>query len=245
MKKLLAMTLVASVAGVVSAELDCGPGEVPVVCQPMVYNVKFNGKTTVGRPLTTRDIVTDCGPTEQGGTVIYRVPGSLAIDGWIAYCDCDCTAVLEIGSADDAAFWASRPARGVVDMDNEVTFINVIGLNKGQAEILSDFSGTIDFGGDRQQGFDWTAAALGTFNPRAGRFNAFSGSFAGRMDPSYSFVRGDFCSPSLVWECDELGGAPDIVMDTVAFGNWAVRYNAAASKAYSNGRTPNTPAWAR
>ena len=249
MKKLLVMTLAVAAASVVWAS-DC---VVPTAKCAMVYQIKFVGKTTVGRPTTTV-AATQCSISAQG---VVRVPAALAIEGFVAYCDCKCAdegeaIAVDINKATLQVFWATRPNRGGVEFsdESEQTFIHVIGLRKNQAEIAYVFEGEIDYGANRVQEFSWNASALGTFNPNAKRFNSFKGSFAGTMDASYSFVK-DHCVPSIVWDCDLFEiGAGETDQDayefqpTVAFGNWAMRYNAGASKAYSAGRLPKFPSWA-
>jgi len=278
MKKLLVMTLAVSAASVMMAT-DCAPPQVDDPDCATVYNVKFSGKTTVGRPVSKAEAAPLCEP--DGGSseaFLARIPGSLNIEGWVAYCDCDCDNVFDIENG-ESMFWATKPSRGWVDMSNNLSeqyitvgdtrivgggplagsvildsvvtntvdnnFIQVIGLKQNQAEISSVFGGTY-YHERGDQYFEWTASALGAFNVKARRYTSFSGSFAGWMEASYSFVKKipepiDPCDQTRVWTCglSSLGDAED----TVAFGSWSVRYNASASKAYAKGKPPKTPAW--
>ena len=285
MKKLLVMTLAVSAASVMMAA-DCTPETPDPVDCGTVYNIKFTGKTTVGKPITTKEAASLCDPdSDSTSAFLARVPGSLTIDGYVAYCDCGCAAeVLDLESG-TSLFWATRPAKGAVDMVNNIngsesftvltnlethvgarsdnivldsigtnnvtvghdSFIHVIGLKQNQAEIFSVFGGTVVYtAGSLDQDFEWNASALGTFNTKAHRYVSFSGSFAGWMTASYAFVKVPAtlaCEKTKVWDCTLADLLED--EDTVAFGTWSVKYNAAASKKFGkDGTPPKAPAWA-
>ncbi|MCL1857260.1 MAG: hypothetical protein FWF84_06470 [Kiritimatiellaeota bacterium] len=215
-----------------------------------VYQLKFKGKTTWGRPLTHATVTGSvCAPgTTTIDGLCVRVPAPFALDGWFAVCACECDVSIDYSMASYAAFWVSAPARGAVlddaDLVWEATFPHVMGLKGTDAETLGVFTGTIDYGEGRLQEFEFVLAGLGKYGND--RFIGFAGNFAGVMDPSYCYISG-FCGQSLAWECTESiaeVAAEEAFYDTMAFGAWAIRYNAAASKAYANlGVLPKMAPW--
>lgn len=247
MKKLIAFAALAALTGSVYAA--CGE-TTPVAKAAQVYTVKFNGKTTKG--LRAKDgPASACGEAGAAGG-IYRAPDKITIDGWMAFCDPTTCASLRGGTSDAAAyaFWATKPIKANIDgaaLDFDGgEFPHRIGKAGKDAEAYGTFKGSLDMGG----GSTWDLqtlyfAGLGKFNCKNGTWTSITGNFAGSPAASW-YISNSECAQSSVWDCTTcslvlVDGTPN----TVAFGTWCVKYNAAASKKIiTKNIYPTTPSYA-
>ena len=276
MKKLMIAAAVAAMTAGASAAL-CGPEDPDVPAPsavPVVYDWTFKGKTTIGSPSNTKTVIgTDCTETDVCGvgtttdTLIKRIPGTFAMAGWTAICECG-KLTGDSDSWDGYSFWITKPYKSYFNAAKcgtygmaaccDEAFIHVIGKKELDAEIYSGFYGP-SFFVNTSYGQTWKFdyAGLGKYvqkSPVAGAnwcgyYSKFSGSFAGYATASYyiNTAKG-LCSPSVVFDCadclaDEIADQP-----TVVYGTWSVKYNASKTKKYGTNRRnaaqSMTPSWA-
>lgn len=264
MKKLM---FVAAVAAMGSAFAVCGiqpgPTPTPTGSTAWAYNWRFVGRTTAGQPLSTADIVTPGGACGIGGgtvtgvTEIVRIPFTLDIQGYTYLCDPICTACVTADPTATSSFlganWQDmefamfKPTYGYVDMASGLLLTDIawpIGMRgeyfecHGSAIFPAYIAAgtietyTLDFAGIGNYGVYGSMKLPGTI----------SGTFSGTCDKSY-YISMTICAESSPWNCCRTGflGAG---YATVAYGNWATKFNASAAVNYNvNGRKVNMPAW--
>ena len=245
MKKLMIAAAAALAAGGVYAG-GCGD-DTTVDPDPVnqVYKLSFNGKTTIGTPKAS--VVTEgyCGDETTTEGCVVRIPGTIKIEGWVLLCDISCTGIKEAFSAPrKAAFWASKPYFGDIP-DGKVTLdvLNVIGKSGADAEAYGVFTGTIGFAGGTKE-WDLTGdglafAGFGKYTPKTQSFNNFKGKFTGKPPASW-YIKGSVCEQTHPWDCATMTVDCGNTENTVAFGEWTMKYDAAASKKAETS-TPKTP----
>ena len=254
MKKLMLIAAVAAVAGAYAAG-DCELGPAPKTAS--VYAWRFVGKTTVGA-LTSYRVSGGIGSNCQlgGGSTTtacaVRVPGSLAIQGYLYYCE-NCCDSFPSGSAGATipatqTFYMTSPFKDVfTTADITIDVAHVIGKSATQYETkgIATFTTT-----DPSVTYTLTFAGLGSFNKSTKVVTSIAGNFAGTAESPYyiGYVGSGSnktweCVPADWWICDTLAfaGAPSEA--SVAYGNWTARYNASASARYRKGYTIALPAW--
>ena len=237
MKKLMFVAALATTFAAV-AENVCQP-EDPVVTEPtLVYSFKASVKTTKGVFVSkiTPAGGTICAPTEvEVGRMIYRTKDSTKFQGWIFDCTAKCSTIAE-GSV---LVWDSKRKVQIDDAAFAPVFINVMGKKQSEAEWAWTFTGIANYDEARQQEYALTGAGLGKFDVKKGFYTSFSGNFAGIASASFDLKSKGIatedgnlaCDPSQIWKCDAL---TELVDDnTVAYGTWSAKYDAAASKKFA------------
>ncbi len=255
--------MIAAVAAVVAAgafaackytDEDKGPST-------WAYTWKFTGKTTEGK-LTSGTKGTKgngCGLGDKGNPgEAVRVPASLKIQGYTAYCDVACSTgkenSFEVNLIEcQEVFWQTKPEKA--SLAGGVTFevANIIGKNAKQYEVqgLATFVGYLDEkyvseNGKMTKGgstdkirYDLVFAGLGKYNKKEEYVSSASGNFAGQLRFPWYVKPGD-CQYAGIWECDTvtLIGNEDPVA-SVAFGKWNVKFNKKAAKALKNNKANN------
>lgn len=223
MKKLMMFAAAMTIVG--GAYATCSP--TPTSCA-LVYNVKLNLKTSMGKG-TTGTSNSLCAPGNPGACV--RFPNfSYVVDGYLAYCDCDCDGIM---SANDNVAWCTK-LKSAVELDFTWNYVHVIG-NQAQAEALWALDGEDSILGD----FWLIGAGFGTYRKVTPRvFGSFSGYAVGEMiDPICLVVAtsaSTTCALAGYWDCIDLTTLLFSDTDDSAplFGSWAMKLNAAASKSY-------------
>jgi len=255
MKKLMIAAALLAAAGAQAASSPCqyDTPETPVVTNAAVYAWKFTGKTTIGTPVITKIAGTPAGDCGWGGSsartdgCVLRVPGSLAIQGYIYYCD-NCCEIFKTGTdeATVAEFYMVKPYQAKI-VRPTITFkqnaTHIIGKTPTQYEAV----GNATFNAQKQGAgalVEVAFAGLGSYNYKSQVVTSISGNFAGTLTSPYYVSRLE-CGPADWWTCAlDYAGKPDD--PTVAYGTWSAKYNASASKKYrSNGTRIAIPAWAR
>ena len=254
--------MIAAVAAIVAggAFANCGrgtPGN-PASCsvQDWVYTWKFSGKTTEGVKVKGSDATEDlCGRgTPAGDDVYVRVPASLKIQGYVAYCDVSCgSEMFEVIAAENEFFWQTKPEKIVLDGGLNLEVSNVIGKKKKQYEV----AGTAEFTGyytaTDPVTYQLTLAGLGKYDKKNDRVSSASGNFAGTLVQFPWYVSNSVCKPAGAWTCCTFDFIdPQVVgaLPSVAYGKWSVKYNKKLSKKLqgNNGLdavVKATPKWAR
>lgn len=260
MKKLMIAAAVAAIAGGVYANSgsNCQLATPPAPTQvtpAAVYAWKFTGKTTIGKLLTTKttDVVigSNCSlgsNTVTTTTCAIRVPGSLAIQGYVYYCDncCDAfesgTAGATLGGVD--TFYMTKPFKDTfTQADITIDFGHIIGTKATQYETkgLATFKSK-----DPSVTYTLTFAGLGSFDKNNKVVKSVSGNFAGTAASPYYVGKG-VCEPADYWLCDPLPAVMTYACAasdaSVAYGTWSVKYNSSASKKYKDGYTVKLPSW--
>ena len=257
MKKLMiAAAAAAMVSGAFAAVSNCtfnpDPQD-PVEAPAAVYAWKFTGKTTVGTPVTTTIAGTPASDCGFGGTAattegcVLRVPGTLAIQGYVYYCDNCCDRFVEgTAGANLSRFYMTKPYQAkivepTITLNADAT--HIIGKTPTQYEA----EGTAKFDAQKQGAgalVEVTFAGLGSFNYKQAVVTTISGNFAGTLKSPY-YVSKKVCAPADYWVCGyNYAGNPSA--PTVAYGTWSAKYNASASKVYKrDGKEVTLPSWAR
>ena len=252
MKKLM---LIAAVAAVAGAYADC---QLDTPKEAAVYAWKFVGKTTVGALASYKVAGTVGNNCNLGGgsstsACAIRVPGNLAIQGYLYYCE-NCCSTFESGSAGATiaateSFYMTKPFKDAFSQA-DITFgesHHIIGKSATQYEAngvatLTTLNPSVTY--------SLTFAGLGTWNKSKKVVTAISGSFAGTAKSPYyiGYVgtgkdREWKCVEADWWLCDPISfaGAPSEA--SVAYGNWSARYNASASARYRKGYLVSLPKW--
>ena len=250
MKKLMiACAVAATTVGAFAG--GCGDDDPVVVQDPVnqVYRLSFTGKTTDGVP--GKDIVTPvfCGDDDVQDGCVVRVPANLKIEGWVVLCDITCGTILDVFNAPKSqAYWTTKPYKADIP-DGAATFdlINVIGKKGKDAEAAGKFTGTVTYAAD----YTWSLgdglvfAGLGKTAVKNGSwayFPSFSGNFAGSPVASW-YIKGKVCEQTHVWEPCTMAVNCDETPNTVAFGKWAMKYDAAATKKVAT-TNPSKPSYA-
>lgn len=255
MKKLMVFAL--ALASVGAAYAGCSPTPVTTNAA-VVYNVKFNGKTTVGKSSAIKGTSgSACTPGSSGTNACVRIPNAaISIEGFLVSCGVTCDTSLTTDGA-TGTFWMTKPYKvGVDSAELKTLNLNVIGASKKDAEVYGTFKGTLTdiegqtIGATDDQGA-WQFAGFGKFGTvtvdsankvKANIYTSLCGNFVGEMTKSYYVNKGSCCA-TIVWACSDLATAIED-KDTVAFGTWSIKYNSSASKKYAkDGTTPKTPSW--
>ena len=251
MKKLM---IACAVAATTVGAFAGGCGDDPVDPQPdpvnQVYRLSFTGKTTDGVP--GKDVVTPvfCGDDDVAEGCVVRVPANLKIEGWVVLCDIGCASILDTFNAPQKqSYWATKPYKADIP-DGVAAFdvINVIGKKGKDAEAAGKFTGTVTYGAQQtwSLGDGLVFAGLGKTAVKAGSwayFPSFSGNFAGSPVASW-YIKGKLCEQTHVWEpCTMAVNCLDGTPNTVAFGKWAMKYDAAATKKVAT-TNPSKPSYA-
>jgi hypothetical protein len=257
MKKLMiAAAAAAMVSGAFAAVSNCTftpDSQDPVEAPAAVYAWKFTGKTTVGTPVSTKAVTSptsDCGfggETTPGDSCVLRVPGTLAIQGYVYYCDNCCDRFVGgTEKANLAEFYMTKPYQAKIEKPTitlNADATHIIGKTPSQYEA----EGTAKFDAKKTGAgalVEVTFAGLGSFNYKQAVVTSVSGNFAGTLKSPY-YVSKKVCSPADYWVCGyDWAGNP--YAPTVAYGTWSAKYNASASKIYKrDGKTVTLPSWAR
>lgn len=254
MKKLMLVAAAAIVAGSSFAACEITPTpEKPTVTNAAVYAWKFTGKTVIGKMVNFKSV----NPGLQGSncqlgtpdsvktdTCAIRVPGSLAIQGYVYYCD-NCCDVFTSGTAGAtinplASFYMTKPFKDVfTQADITIDLGHIIGTKATQYETkgIATFNAK-----DPSVKYTLTFAGLGSYDQKLAVVKSVSGNFAGTAASPYYVGKG-VCVPADYWTCAiQLACAP--TDDSVAYGTWSVKYNSSASKKYrNNGTLIKLPSW--
>ena len=237
MKKLMIAAAVAAISvGAFAQSSSCTP--TPGV---LVYELSMTVKTTKGvvaKAVAGGNICTPGGGSSgQTSCTVLRVKDTTKFAGWIY----DCTDNCDLIATGTVVAWDSKRKVQLTGAALSTTFINVMGTNKKDAEWAWTFSGTADYSanGFGTQAYALTGAGYGKFDGK--KYTSFSGNFAGTTGASFDLTSKTCCDPSQIWKCDALTTLVD--EDTVAFGTWAVKYNASASKKYKNDGTLKVPVY--
>jgi len=251
MKKMMIVAAAVALTGVALADTPCVIGPTPTVTNAAVYAWKFTGKTTIGQLVSSKTVYTGSNCQLGSNSVTQcaiRVPGSLAIQGYIYYCD-NCCSAFESGSAGATipttlSFYMTKPFKDVFSTaDIAIDVAHIIGKSATQYETkgVATFNTVAP-----SEKYTLTFAGLGSFNKSLKVPSSVSGNFAGTLESPYYVANGK-CIPADYWLCEKL---PNLVFacqptdPSVAYGTWSVKYNASASKAYRNrGALIKLPAW--
>ena len=262
MKKLM---FIAAVAAMGSAFATCGiePG-VPTLKQgsrAWAYNWRFVGRTTAGQPLSTGNTVipgSACGiggSTITGVTEIVRIPFTLDIQGYTYMCDPSCQSCGDenekgfLGSEwQDPEFAMFKPTYGYVDMEDEDAGIVTdiawpIGMRGEYFECHGNATFPAWIDAERVETYTLDFAGMGNYGVYGSMKlpGTISGTFSGTCDKSY-YISMTLCDESRPWNCCRTGFLEPV--KTVAYGNWAAKFNASAAVNYNfNGKKVNMPAW--
>lgn len=233
MKKLMIAVAVAAIGAGAFAD-NCTP--TPGV---LVYQLSMTVKTTKGviaKAGSAGNVCTPGGGQGQAAAcTILRAKDTTKFSGWIY----DCQDVCNLIEAGTVVAWDSKRKVQLNNAAFTTTFLNVMGTKKKDAEWAWTFAGEADYSanGFGTQAYALTGAGYGKFDGK--KYTSFSGNFAGTTGASFALNSKTCCDPSQVWKCDALTALVD--SDTVAFGTWAVKYNASASKKYKNDGTLKVP----
>lgn len=247
---MIAAAVAAMIAGV-KADSTCVDNPYnPKGCtvQTLVYSWQFKGKTGNGVVVSATKEVREAGSSCVDGGVtpgtaeVVRVPGTLALVGYSYLCDAECyTIQTGLMNPTKAQYYATKPLKSLIANYRGKNFIttidvaHVIGNTKTQYEL----AGTAKFefpADDIGQIYDLRFAGFGSYDKNNQRVSSVSGNFAGtqtvpRYPRAYNGVR---CPAAGYWDCCSLTYAPGSEGDdSVAYGNWSMKYNAAASRAVS------------
>lgn len=229
MKKLMFVAALAAVSGLYAS--NCTPPDVPYVEGPcaQVYQVKMSVKTTKGLAGSTFGGATQCLPGETS-CFVARLTDTTKFEGYLYDCACGCN-LLKDGLS--IVMWDSVRKTQLDSPAFTFNFMNVMGKKQADAETEWTFAGTAKYDDERQEAYDLRGAGFGKYDAKKALFTTFSGNFAGTGDQSYDLKTpvskaACACDPSQVFECTDLSTA--VTANTVAFGTWTIKYNAAASK---------------
>lgn len=251
MKKLI---LIAAVAAIGGAYADCTLDKPK---EAAVYAWKFVGKTTVGALASYKVAGTVGNNCNLGGgtstsACAIRVPGNLAIQGYLYYCE-NCCDAFQSGSAGATiratqSFYMTKPFKDVfTQADITIDLAHIIGKAATQYETkgIATFTTT-----DPSVTYTVWFAGLGSFNKTKKVVTAVSGNFAGTAESPYyiGYVGTGSnktweCVPADWWLCDPISFAGQPSEASVAYGNWSARYNASASAKYRKGYLVALPKW--
>ena len=233
MKKLM---LIAALAAVVGAQGACKDEEAS--SDAAVYVWQFRGRTSTAVKVTE---TTGGGCVDTGSTgCAIRIPGSLAIQAYTYICDYYCETFETLLKDSKTQYSATAPWKSKVYEMADVFSIDVahvVGKAPTQYELAGEALFAFTNASDLQEVFWFYFAGFGTFQKTTGLVTAVSGNFAGtQTPPRYNGIiklSGDTklaCPEADYWDCQSLQLAGDPTADSVAYGNWSVRYNAAYSK---------------
>jgi hypothetical protein len=241
MKKLMIAAAAAAMIGSVYAVGDCLPEQKEPGNCAMVYSVKMTVKTTKGIAIDSSTVGDGniCNPgTITTPAVVIRTKDTTKFDGWIYDCSCTC----DLMSTGSLVMWDSKRKAQLENAAFTTTFLNVMGKKQSEAEWAWTFAGDAKYDDVRTQSYALTGAGLGKFDAKKGYYTSLSGNFAGTASASYDLGKKNHnCDPSQIWLCADLTTLAD--SDTVAYGAWTVKYNAAASKKFLKNGYLKLPAY--
>ena len=219
MKKLMIAAAVAAMG--TGAFAECFPGEEVDVAR--VYQVQMNVYTTKGVFLGNGGTTT-CAPGED--CLVKRGRDKTVIRGYVYVCGED---VCSFSDYTPVFADYRRKAAFADGVEFEWTILNVMGSKDTDVECAWTFGGEVAYDDERAQTYTLTGAGYGQY---AGIFNNLSGYFAGTVTAPYDLrpqaANECLCTPSQVINCEsEMAELTDA--DSVAFGAWKMKYNAAAS----------------
>lgn len=251
MKKIMIAAAVAAMG--VAAFADCAPNP-----EVWVYNWKFTGKTTTGKPATAA-AVNPCQPTgntqASGCEKAYRVPASLKIQGYTyacpaKYCSDGDKAGDSLGfetafTEPNEVFYMTKPYKASFWGGVTTEIAHIIGKNKKQAEIQGIASLTENV---ENSTFTLVYAGFGKINASK-RVTSVSGNFAGTL--SQPWIVGTsgtgskkqyYCFPAGYWSCESISTL--LCGPSIAYGKWSAKYNSTGSKKFKkDGTTVKMPNW--
>lgn len=262
MKKLIAAVAIAAVSGVALADA-CAPGTV-VKTNATVYAVKFALKTPTGDICTAAGTAaSNCAPGSNAGANYYvRKPSTYALQGWFADCKDDCDEIKKF-TQNHIALWNTKERLGMEVTGYTVDIIHVLSKTQTDAEIYFTLKGDMKNGttgawaaDGLTRSFDLACAGFGKFDKKNKRYTSFAGNVVGKvskvMYPKAVNI-GTAAAPNWVcpeagyWLCDAIAtGCSGLVTreQSIAYGTFAIKYNAAASTAYyQKGTMPRIPAY--
>lgn len=234
MKKLM---LIAALAAVVGAQGACKDKE-DASSDAAVYVWQFRGRTSTAVKVTE---TTGGGCVDTGSTgCAIRVPGSLAIQAYTYICDYYCETFETLLKDSKTQYSATAPWKSkVYEMEDvfQIDVAHVVGKAPTQYELAGQANFAFTNASDLNEVFWFYFAGFGTFQKATGLVTAVNGQFAGLQSPpryngiiKLSESNKLACPPADYWDCQTLQLAGDPLADSVAYGNWSVRYNAAYSK---------------
>ncbi len=261
MKKLIAAVAIAAVSGVALADA-CAPGAAKT--NATVYAVKFALKTPTGDICTAAGTAaSNCAPGSNAGANYYvRKPSTYALQGWFADCKNDCDEIKKF-TQNHIALWNTKERLGMQVTSYTVDIIHVLSKTQADAEIYFTLKGDMKNGitgtwaaDGLTRSFDLACAGFGKFDKKNKRYTSFAGNVVGKvskvMYPKAVNV-GTAAAPNWIcpeagyWLCDAIAtGCSGLVTreQSIAYGTFAISYNAAASTAYyQKGTAPTIPAY--
>jgi hypothetical protein len=253
MKKAMIAAVAAVVAG--GAFAACSYEPAPAAKAAWAYTWKFTGKTTDAVAL--KDTVIPGGACGyEGSTIkgqIVRVPSSLKIQGYTAYCDAVCTD-FEALAEEQEIFYQVKPNKLPLSGGVAIEVANVIGKKAKNYEIagVATFDGAVDgvLGADTFE-YELVFAGFGKYDKKNGRPSSASGNFAGTLSTTW-YVSKTRCAEAMVWDCTTLTYLIES-NPSVAFGKWNFKFNKSMAKKLQNDKAANVyqasykklPKWAR
>ncbi len=245
MKKLMILAATAAIVG--ATEAACGPGGGATYCG-RAYSVKISLKTPTGEICQTSGSASNCGPgTDSSGYV--RKPSTYALQGWIAICDCDCadwqTPLIKNTMV---ALWNTKEKLGMDVTTFSTKYVHVLSKSQRDAELEFTLKGDMKDGSTGAwvadgltRTFDLKGAGFGKFDVKSATYTSFSGNVIGTQG-KVMYPKAVYNETKKVWECPEASywlcanvskkcaGLQTNPEASIAYGTFAIRYNAAASK---------------
>ena len=246
MKKLMIALAAAGLVGAASAK--CKPGETEY--DATVYSVKISLKTPKGELCGGKTASgSACAPGVNG---YVRTPSTYALQGYFANCSESCD-ILATFTQNDIALWNTREKLFLATPEYKVDFIHVLSKSQKNAEIKFSLKGVMNNkkgSSPFMRTFDLVAAGFGKYSPSAEIFTSFSGNVVGTVAKVYypkSVNIGTQTAPN--WKCPDAGywlcttdnnvcGSEVKADSSVAYGTFAIKYNASASKKMAAGTRP-------
>jgi hypothetical protein len=209
MKKLVVMA--AALVAAASSYAQCAPGPDPVdVDCAQVYNVSMSLKTTAAKSGAI-DIGDECSPGST--SVCYRVISSKSYKGYYWNCSCECDAfdsnVLEL--------FDKKSDEMVVESESiSWTILGRIGKKNTDIEAYGNINGDIYLMG------------FGKWDSKKGRVSSISGNVQAVLGAPLCIVA---CAPGgIALPYDLCIPDTQILVDTIAYGSFSIKYNSSASK---------------
>ena len=255
MKKLMIAVAAAAMVGAASAE--CKPGQTPPKhYDATVYSVKISLKTPKGELCGgKKGSASDCAPGQKGADGYVRTPSTYALQGYFANCSEACD-ILQKFTQNDIALWNTKEKLFLAAPTYKVDILHVLSKSQKNAEIKFSLAGTMNNAkGDAslQRKFDLVAAGFGKYSTSADIYTSFSGNVVGTVSKVYypkAVNVGTEAAPR--WICPDAGywlcapgacGTEVKVDPSVAYGTFAIKYNASASKKMAAGTLPSIPSY--
>ena len=245
MKKLMIVFAAAAMIGAASAK--CKPGATEY--DATVYSVKISLKTPKGELCGGKTASgSACAPGVNG---YVRTPSTYALQGYFANCSESCD-ILQKFTQNDIALWNTREKLFLTTPTYTVDFIHVLSKSQKNAEIKFSLKGMMDKkgGSTLKRYFELVAAGFGKYSPSAEIFTSFSGNVVGTVSKvNYPKAVNVGTAAAPVWTCPEAGywlcttdnnvcGSEVKTQPSVAYGTFAIKYNASASKKMAAGTRP-------